>query len=86
MPAFLARLRRGEGFLSRAAALADGLLRGACAEFSVGCGPDWMELRPVDEADLTISCGAPSETPAVELGPALREAMRGASAAAGVGA
>ncbi|GJQ25357.1 MAG: hypothetical protein HBSAPP02_03890 [Phycisphaerae bacterium] len=74
MPAFFARVQKVDegGFLSHAADLGDALLRRLSAHFDVPIGPAWLELRPTDEEDTTISCGAPG---AVELGPNLAAAM-----------
>lgn len=59
MPAFFARLHRAEpdGFLSRAADLAEALLREWCDALHVNVGPDWLELRQAEEEDLSINCG-----------------------------
>ena len=79
MPAFFGRLRRAEpeGFLSRAADLAEALLREWCAALGVPLGPDWLELRPAEEEDLSINCGPGPGPGQVQLGPALSEALEG---------
>lgn len=81
MPAFLARIRKSEprGFFTHVAKLADALLRRWCADLSVAIGSEWMELRPIDEEDSTITCGEDAATPHVELGPTLAAAMEGRS-------
>ncbi len=79
MPAFFGRLRRAEpdGFLSRAADLAEALLREWCAALNVNVGPDWLELRPAEQEDLCIDCGPGPGPGQVQLGPALSAAMEG---------
>lgn len=76
MPAFFERIRRMEAncFLAKAADLAERVLRLWCVDLGVSVGPNWLELRPIEEEDSTISCGAPG---AVELGPTLASAMEG---------
>ncbi len=76
MPAFFERIRRldDRSFLASAADLADRVLRAWCADLKVSIGPDWLELRPIEDEDSNISCGAPGT---VELGPMLASAMEG---------
>lgn len=76
MPAFFERIRRLDAgsYLASAADLAERALRHWCADFGVSVGPNWLELRPIDEEDSTMTCGAPG---AVELGPMLASAMEG---------
>jgi TorA maturation chaperone TorD len=75
MPAFFERIRKAdsEAFLACAANLAEAVLDGWCAEFSITLGPKWLELRSISEDDSTITCGAAG---AVELGPTLAAAMQ----------
>lgn len=74
MPAFFERVRRSgpQSFLAEVVNLAEAVLRNWCNTLGVPVGPAWLELRPVDEEDSTITCGAPG---AVELGPTLAAAM-----------
>ncbi len=74
MPAFFERIRRAEprSFIADVISLADALLRQWCGTRRVAVGPEWLELRPIDEEDSTITCGAPG---AVELGPTLAAAF-----------
>lgn len=74
MPAFFERVRRSgpQSFLTEIVNLAEAVLRNWCNTLGVLVGPAWLELRPVDEEDSTITCGAPG---AVELGPTLAAAM-----------
>jgi len=77
MPAFCARLRKSEPgpFFLAAVNLSEALLTSWCAALGVSTGPAWLELRPVEEEDTTISCGTDEETPRVELGPTLAAAL-----------
>ena len=79
MPAFFARLRRAEpeGFLSRAADLAEALLCEWCDALDVSVGPDWLELRQAEEEDLSINCGPGPGPGQVQLGAGLSAAMEG---------
>jgi TorA maturation chaperone TorD len=76
MPAFFARLEREEtgGFFGCIAALGREVLSRCCDELNVRLGPEWIELRPVEPDDVSISCGT-TETPTVELGPILAGAL-----------
>lgn len=76
MPAFFGRIRRtaSESFLARAADLAEAILNQWCEALNINVGPSWLELRPVEEEDSTITCGAPGT---VEIGPTLAAAMEG---------
>lgn len=78
MPAYLARVRRAapESTAAAAADLGEAVLRTWCDRFNTPPGPAWIELRPVDEEDATITCGAP-DAAEVELGPTLAAAMEG---------
>ncbi|MCG3128167.1 MAG: hypothetical protein CHACPFDD_03043 [Phycisphaerae bacterium] len=62
MPAFFERLRRAEpdGPLAPVAALGQALLADWCSAFGLHPGPQWLELRPVEADDVSISCGVPS--------------------------
>lgn len=79
MPAFFARVRRGDGdgFYGRVAALGEALLRHLCDAFNVPFGPAWLELRPFDEEDLEIECGPAAEPGRARLGAGLAQAMGG---------
>lgn len=74
MPAFLERVRRREpkSFWAQAAIFADAFLREWCGKLRVTIGPRWLELRPVNDEDSTITCGAGGT---VELGANLAAAM-----------
>lgn len=75
-PAFLSRLRKTDAaFYGGVAIIADWVLRVWCANLGVAMGPAWLELRPVEEEDTTISCGVAANGGEVEIGPALAAAM-----------
>lgn len=78
MPAFFNRVRRADadGFFGRCAIFADAVVRRWCAHLNVPYGPDWLELRPVDDQDLAIECGPEREPGRVSLGPGLTAALR----------
>ncbi len=77
MPAFCARLRKNEpgAFFSGVVKLVEALLASWCSTFHVPSGPAWLELRPVDEDDSTITCGGEGDGHNVELGPTLAAAL-----------
>ncbi len=80
MPAFLHRVEcdRGDGFYGRAAALAQELLKHWCGRSDVPLGPDWLELRPAEEEDFDMACGAAGGG-TVELGARLAAGMNRSS-------
>ncbi len=80
MPAFLHRIRRasGNGFYGRAAALAEALLKHWRSHFQVALGPDWLELRPAEEADFDMTCGGGAGG-TVELGARLAAGLNRSS-------
>lgn len=77
IPSFCNRLRaaRPSPFFLALTNLADSLLESWCGALRVSTGPAWLELRPVDDDDLTISCGADGDVQRVELGPTLAAAL-----------
>jgi hypothetical protein len=77
MPSFFNRVGRAEpdGPLSHAAHLGNALLREWCAAVEVPVGPDWLDLRPIGDGDVNISCSPSDGVAAVELGPTLAAAM-----------
>lgn len=79
MPAFFARVQKADGdaFFGRCAALGERLLRAWCDEFDATYGPAWLDLRPVDDEDMTIECGPGSEAGRATLGPGLAAAIDG---------
>ncbi|HEY3244392.1 MAG TPA: molecular chaperone TorD family protein [Phycisphaerae bacterium] len=77
MPAFFNRLRRAEtrGLLPQAARLTEALLREWCGALSVPFGPEWLDLRPISDGDVNISCSPAQAGGVVELGPTLAAAL-----------
>ncbi len=77
MPALFARVQRADpdGAYGRAARTAEWLLRNWCDEFELPFGPAWLELRPVEEDDLSIECGPGPEPGRVRLGAGLAAAL-----------
>ncbi len=78
MIAFFNRLRDADphGFFCGVASLATALLKSWCDALDIPLGPEWLDLRPVDDDDLSISCGDTATSGMVELGPRLAKAMR----------
>jgi len=77
IPAFCSRLRAAHPapFFLAMATLAESLMASWCSTLGVSTGPAWLELRPVDEDDSTITCGADGDVQRVELGPTLAAAL-----------
>lgn len=77
IPAFCGRVRKAEpgSFFLAVANLAEALMASWCGELDVRMGPAWLELRPVEEDDSTITCGADADVQRVELGPTLAAAL-----------
>ena len=77
MPAFCGRVRKAESapFFLAVVSLCEALLVSWCDALHVSTGPTWMELRPVEEEDSTITCGADGDVQRVELGPTLAAAL-----------
>lgn len=81
MPAFFQRVQDAEpnGFHAHLSALAAALLESWCDSLHIPLGPRWLDLRPVEDDDMSIACGDAAIGGMVELGPRLSEAMeRGA--------
>ncbi|MEK6674930.1 MAG: molecular chaperone TorD family protein [Planctomycetota bacterium] len=76
LPAFTHRVIQAEpeGFYGRLAALAASFIAEECREFDIEMGPQWLELRPIDEArDAAIDCetsgcGASAANQLVQVG------------------
>ena len=77
IPAFCSRLRAAQPapFFLAVTSLAESLIVSWCSTLGVSTGPAWLELRPVDEDDSTITCGADGDIQRVELGPTLAAAL-----------
>jgi len=77
IPAFCNRLRAAQPapFFLAVTNLAEALMASWCSALRVSTGPAWLELRPVDEDDSTITCGADGDVQRVELGPTLAAAL-----------
>lgn len=73
MPAFFERLRRAEpdGPLAPVAELGRALLSDWCAAFDLKPGPHWLELRPIEPDDVSISCGVSSALDDARAGSAI---------------
>lgn len=81
MPAFFHRVKDAEpdGFHAGVVSLAAAVLETWCDSLQVPLGPQWLDLRPVEDDDMSITCGGAEIGGMVELGPRLSEAMeRGA--------
>ncbi len=71
-PAFATRLQDADpdGFYGKLGKFAREFIKSECRRFHAACGPQFLELRPIDPArDAAIQCGVEESCPGASSGP-----------------